>query len=163
MELCDDCIKILLNDLPEEAIAVLNKIELFNELSERDLVRKLSLHHKLLKQILYELEAKLLLSYKSYGKNKAYQLTKNGTRLLRLENKEAEVNLDLTKRETADELSKKKIKPDEKKEKETEENKIKDGEQNEEDKLNDKEKDDLEDEKENEFDEAKENLVWDFK
>ena len=95
MSLCDTCITVLKNDLSEEAIQILNKIELFNELSERDIVRKLSLNHKHVKKLLYELEVKLLLNYDSYGRTKAYHLTENGSRLLRLEEDETELEIDL--------------------------------------------------------------------
>ena len=103
MSLCDNCITVLKDDLSEEAIQILNKIELFNELSERDLVRKLSLNHKHVKKLLYELEVKLLLTYESYGRTKAYHLTKNGSRLLRLEEDETEIEVDF-RPETEDEI-----------------------------------------------------------
>ena len=121
MKLCDDCIKILKNDLSEEAIAILNKVELFNELSERDLVRKLSLNHKHLKKLLYELEVKLFLTYESYGRTKAYHLTENGSRLLRLEENNAEVDLGF-KREDSDEANKNFKEDNINKEDQTEEN-----------------------------------------
>lgn len=95
MEMCDDCLRILEEDLSQEAIAILNKVELFNELSERDLVRKLSLNPKHLKKLLYELEAKLFLTYDSYGRTKAYHLTENGSRLLRLKKDKREVDVGL--------------------------------------------------------------------
>ena len=95
MTICDDCLRILEEDLSQEAIAVLNKVELFNELSERDLVRKLSLNPKHLKKLLYELEAKLFLTYDSYGRTKAYHLTENGSRLLRLKKGKRAVDMGL--------------------------------------------------------------------
>ena len=174
MELCDNCIQVLTNNLSQEAIDTLNKISLFKELSERELTRKLALKHNHVKKLLYELESKLLINYKSYGRTKAYHLTDNGSKLLDLKEKRVVEELGLNKeqeKEVDNQQNNNYSNDDdndqqvENLEEETNEldNKMKKEEKQEEDNhKKDKSEDENNDPKNQESEDGTENLIWDF-
>jgi predicted transcriptional regulator len=140
VRLCDDCIKVLSDDLSQEAIDLLSKVALFNKLSERELVRKLSLNHNHIKKLVYELEAKHFLNSKQHGRTNVYLLTENGTRSLKFE--EEEMN-DSSQSDFKAEV----IEEDKQEEDKQEESKQEESKQKEQESTKDE----------------SENLVWDFK
>ncbi|MGM0502085.1 MAG: hypothetical protein ACQERJ_06115 [Bacillota bacterium] len=163
MQLCDKCIEVLTSSLSQEAIKILNKVDLFNELSERELARKLTLNHNHVKKLLYQLEAKLLLDYKTYGRTKAYRLTENGSRSLDIEQQTERIEeIKKTNEETKEEIKKETKKTEKVSEISESEVEVKGNEKQE---LKREENSEIEfntgNLKNNEEQESK-NLVWDF-